>query len=179
MLNPTSGWVHGTIVPWVSATDNLGVVGVQFKLDGNNLGAELTTLPYRLSWNTSTVADGAQVLTAVARDAAGTTATSAPVALTIDNTAPTLTARTPAVGGDGGVHVRPARDGDVQRGRPAGDDLDRVEECVQPGDRRHHDLRPGGAGGRRSPRWGASTPRRSTPRRSAARGTPPATRSPP
>src|SRR5207249_6862748 len=43
--------VAGTVTVSASATDNVGVVGVQFKLDGVNLGAELTTVPYSLSWN--------------------------------------------------------------------------------------------------------------------------------
>ena len=41
------------------ASDNVGVVGVQFKLDGANLGAEDTTAPYAVSWNTTTVPNGA------------------------------------------------------------------------------------------------------------------------
>ena len=32
----------------------MGVVGVQFKLDGANLGAEDTAAPYSVSWNTTT-----------------------------------------------------------------------------------------------------------------------------
>src|SRR5204862_8232969 len=41
--------VSGTITVSASASDNLAVVGVQFKLDGANLGAE-STLPYQTSW---------------------------------------------------------------------------------------------------------------------------------
>ena len=65
-----------------SATDNVAVVGVQFKLDGVNLGAEDTTAPYAVSWNTAG-SSGTHTLTAVARDAAGNTTTSAPVTITI------------------------------------------------------------------------------------------------
>src|SRR5256884_8112981 len=54
-----------------NASDNLGVVGVQFRLDGVNLGAEMTTAPYSLSWNMASLANGPHDLTAVARDAAG------------------------------------------------------------------------------------------------------------
>ncbi|PYN83751.1 MAG: hypothetical protein DMD96_00955 [Candidatus Rokuibacteriota bacterium] len=68
-----------------SATDNVGVAGVQFKVDGGNLGAEVTTPPYAVTWNTTTTADGAHVLTAVARDAAGNMATSAEVTVTVAN----------------------------------------------------------------------------------------------
>ena len=84
---PASGAsVSGTTVT-VSATagDNVGVVGVQFKLDGANLGAEDTTAPYSITWNTTTATNGSHTLTAVARDAAGNTTTSAPVTVTVAN----------------------------------------------------------------------------------------------
>jgi len=32
-----------------SASDNVGVAGVQFKLDGTNMGAEVTLSPYSAS----------------------------------------------------------------------------------------------------------------------------------
>ncbi len=69
-----------------SASDNVGVVGVQFKLDGASLGVEDTTSPYSISWDTTTTSNGSHVLTAVARDAAGNTATAANVNVTVNNT---------------------------------------------------------------------------------------------
>src|SRR5206468_1752630 len=77
---PASGaTVSGTSVPVsASASDNVGVVGVQFKLDGVNLGAE-TTGPYSVTWNTTTAANDTHTLSASARDAAGNTTTSATV----------------------------------------------------------------------------------------------------
>jgi len=77
--------VTSTVVVSGSATDNVGVAGVQFKLDGANLGAEVTTPPYAVTWNTTTTADGGHVLTAVARDAAGNRATSPGVTVTVAN----------------------------------------------------------------------------------------------
>jgi len=77
--------VTSTVVVSGSATDNVGVAGVQLKLDGANLGAEVTTPPYAVTWNTTTIADGAHVLTAVARDAAGNRATSPGVTVTVAN----------------------------------------------------------------------------------------------
>jgi hypothetical protein len=68
-----------------TASDNVGVVGVQFKLDGANLGAEDTTSSYSLVWNTTTVANGTHTLTAVARDAAGNMATAASRTVTVSN----------------------------------------------------------------------------------------------
>src|SRR5256886_14109836 len=75
----------GTVMVSASATDNVGVVGVQFKLDGVNLGAEDTTNTYSISWNSTLVANGTHTLTAVARDAAGNLTTSAPVSATVAN----------------------------------------------------------------------------------------------
>jgi len=89
---PASGaTVSGTAVT-VSATasDNVGVAGVQFKLDGANLGAEDTVSPYAVAWNTTTATNGSHTLTGVARDAAGNTATSAGVSVTVNNTGPSL-----------------------------------------------------------------------------------------
>src|SRR5260221_2431548 len=64
---PVSGAsVSGTTSVTASASDNVGVVGVQFKLDGSNLGAEDTTAPYSVSWNTTTTGNGSHTLSAVA-----------------------------------------------------------------------------------------------------------------
>jgi probable HAF family extracellular repeat protein len=83
---PASGaMVSGTITVSASATDNVGVVGVQFKLDGSNLGPELSTGPYAMSWNTASVPNGAHTLTAVARDAAGNTSASSGVTVHVTN----------------------------------------------------------------------------------------------
>lgn len=71
-----------------NASDNVGVTGVQFKLDGANLNTEDTTSPYSISWNTTTATNGSHTLTAVARDAAGNTTTSTGVSVTVSNAAP-------------------------------------------------------------------------------------------
>jgi hypothetical protein len=82
---PVAGTVSGTVTPTATATDNIGVVGVQFLLNGANLGAEDLTSPYSISWNTTTVANGTYTLTARARDAAGNSTTSAGVVVTVNN----------------------------------------------------------------------------------------------
>jgi hypothetical protein len=56
------------------------------------------TAPYEVSWNTDTVADGEHVLSATAFDAAGNTADSAPVAVTVSNTPPPADTVAPTVG---------------------------------------------------------------------------------
>jgi hypothetical protein len=90
-----------TINVTANASDNIGVVGVQFQLNGVNLGAEDITSPYSVSWNTATSANGNYTLTAIARDAAGNVTTSAPVAVTINNDiqAPAVSLTAPAAGG--------------------------------------------------------------------------------
>jgi len=72
--------VRGTVTVKASASDNRGVAGVQFRLDGADAGAEDTAAPYEIAWDTTTAAEGSHTLTAVARDAAGNTACAAPAA---------------------------------------------------------------------------------------------------
>jgi len=69
-----------------NAADNVGVVGVQFKLDGANFGAEKATEPYTMTWNTSSTTNGSHTLTAVARDAAGNQTASSPMTVVVSNT---------------------------------------------------------------------------------------------
>ncbi|MDR4483588.1 MAG: Ig-like domain-containing protein [Nitrospirales bacterium] len=103
---PSAGTISGTVTVSASASDNVGVAGVQFRLQGANLGAEDTTNPYSTSWNTTTVPNGSYTLTAIARDAAGNTKTSAPITVTVSNTttpppdttAPTITLTAPSAG---------------------------------------------------------------------------------
>jgi hypothetical protein len=77
--------VAGTILVTVDASDNLGVMGVQFLLDGVNLGAEDTAEPFEIQIDTTTLGDGLYTLSARARDAAGNQTTSEPVDIIVDN----------------------------------------------------------------------------------------------
>jgi hypothetical protein len=54
-------------------------------LDGVNLGAEVTAGPYEHVWDSTTAVNGAHVLTAVARDAAGNQRTALTVAIVVTN----------------------------------------------------------------------------------------------
>jgi hypothetical protein len=67
------------------ASDNVGVVGVQFKLDGVNLSAEDTAAPYAMTWDSTTASNGTHTVTAVARDGVGNRTVSAPVVVTVNN----------------------------------------------------------------------------------------------
>jgi methionine-rich copper-binding protein CopC len=96
----TGATLAGTVTVSASASDNVGVAGVQFTIDGVNAGAEDTTAPYTLAWNTTGVANGGHQVGAVARDAAGNRTTAAAVAVTVSNdtTPPTVTGFSPAAG---------------------------------------------------------------------------------
>jgi hypothetical protein len=88
MLAPLAGaTVSGSAVT-VSATalDNIALSGVQFKLDGANLGVEDTSFPYSISWNSTTASNGTHTLTAVARDTSGNLGTSVGRSITVSNT---------------------------------------------------------------------------------------------
>jgi len=92
LTTPSSGTVAGNVSLVASASDNIGVSGVQFKLSPNtNIGAEDTVSTYGVTWDSTAVADGSHDLVAVARDAAGNYATSTAVTVTVDNTAPVIT----------------------------------------------------------------------------------------
>jgi uncharacterized protein (TIGR03118 family) len=85
-LANSPGTVSGTVALSATASDNVGVVSVKF-LAGTALVGTATKTPFTVQWNTTTVANGAYQLTAEAADAAGNTTTSAPVAVTVSNTA--------------------------------------------------------------------------------------------
>ena len=78
----------GTVTISANAGDNVGVAGVHFLLDGVDITSEDTTAPFSVSSATTTATNGSHALTARARDAAGNTTTSAPVTVTVSNTAP-------------------------------------------------------------------------------------------
>jgi len=89
ITSPASGQtVGGTINVTADASDNVGVVGVEFRVDGA-LGPEDTSAPYAVAWDTTTATNGSHTLTAIARDAAGNRTTSAPVTVTVSNSSTT------------------------------------------------------------------------------------------
>ncbi len=87
VTSPANGaTLSGTVTLSASASDNVGVVGVQFFVGSTAIGAEVTAPPYSVNWVTTTASNGAgYVITARARDAAGNTTTSAGVTATVSN----------------------------------------------------------------------------------------------
>jgi hypothetical protein len=87
--SPTnSQTISGSVTISSDATDNVGVAGVQFYLDGQPLGLEISSSPYSINWNTLQASNAPHVLTAVARDAAGNRTTSAAVSVIVSNASP-------------------------------------------------------------------------------------------
>ena len=78
-----------TVTLTATAVDDREVAGVQFKLNGQNIGAEVTTeaptTKFNLTWDSRTKPNGRYTLTATARDVAGNTQTSAGVTVEIKN----------------------------------------------------------------------------------------------
>jgi len=91
LFSPGTGstTLAGTVDLIATAVDDRDVMGVQFQVNGLNIGSEVTAesspTKYHLSWDSHGVVNGPYTLTAVARDAAGNTTTSAGVAVTINN----------------------------------------------------------------------------------------------
>lgn len=85
----TDAVITGVTSLYAYAADNIGVVGVQFRVNGANAGSEDTSRPYSISYDTTSVVNGSYAITAVARDAAGNVTTSSAVNVTVSNpTAP-------------------------------------------------------------------------------------------
>jgi len=85
ILSPSSGsTISGAITISASASDNVGVSSVQFKVDAITIATD-TTNQYSVSWDTTTATDGPHTLTAVATDSSGNSTTSSSVAVTVSN----------------------------------------------------------------------------------------------
>src|SRR5580704_17497436 len=107
ITSPATGTtVSGNVNVTAAASDNAGVASVQFLLDGASVGAALLASPYSYSWDTTKTSNGSHVLTAIAKDGAGNSATSAAVTVTVNNatTPQTFTISgtlSPSAGGSG------------------------------------------------------------------------------
>ncbi len=98
-----SSTVKGTVSIQASASDNVGVSSVSFKLD-NGIPVVDTTAPYQVNWNTTYSTSGNHTLTAIAKDAAGNQSIASTITVTVNNsttntgdtTLPTVTFTNPA-----------------------------------------------------------------------------------
>jgi hypothetical protein len=100
--------VTGQVTLVAMATDNVGVIRVEFFEGATRLG-EVTAAPWHLQVDTTAWAAGTKTLTARAHDAAGNSATSAPVIIIVgmsaDTTPPTVSVTAPAMGAMTGLSV--------------------------------------------------------------------------
>jgi hypothetical protein len=141
-ISPVGGQiVAGSTPVEASATDDDGVAGVQFFVDGMPLSTEDTSPPYRRLWDTTFMQDGIHVLTATARDTAGKLAHAAPVAVYVDNQFAGAGSPPPAPPDpDDPQDPAPGTPPDTDPADPgesaAGDNPDPVRTPVPPGDTR-------------------------------------------
>jgi len=85
----TTGLTSGTATVSATATDALGIAKVEFFAGATSIGS-VTTSPYSIQWNTTTIADGVYQVTAVATNADNGSTTSAAMTVTVQNTPSTL-----------------------------------------------------------------------------------------
>jgi hypothetical protein len=88
--------VWGTVPVQGTATDNVGVTKIELYVDGA-LSTSTTTSPFSFSWSSTGVSNASHTLTVKAWDAAGNVG-SASVAVTTNNTAPTVSISSPKSG---------------------------------------------------------------------------------
>jgi glycosidase len=86
VTSPGAGTVSGMVSLKANAADNVGVARVDF-LAGTTVVATDNQAPYDVSWDSTTVANGAYTITAKAYDAAGNVGTSTGVNVTVSNSA--------------------------------------------------------------------------------------------
>jgi YVTN family beta-propeller protein len=83
---PSNGSVVSqTVTIQATASSGLALAGVQFQLDGVNFGAQVTSPPYAISWDTTQTTDASHTITAVAKDSAGSTSPPNSVTVTVAN----------------------------------------------------------------------------------------------
>ena len=90
---PAAGNVLGTVAVTATAVDALAIAKVELFANGVSL-AVVTTSPYSVQWDTTTVANGSYALKAIGTDVNGNVATSSTVTVTVANVAPPATTLT-------------------------------------------------------------------------------------
>lgn len=87
--------VGGTYNFAATASDNVGVTKIDFKVDGVVVNTD-TSSPYSYAWNSSTVSNGAHTVSATAYDAAGNSQLSS-ATVTVTNTTPPSDTTPPSI----------------------------------------------------------------------------------
>lgn len=122
IASPSGGSASGVVPVDVSATDNVAVTRVEPRVNGVTVATD-SVAPFQFSWNSATVPDGSETLTAVAYDAAGNSSVSPGVSLTVSNAAstpdtvpPTVAVKSPADGASVSGSVKVSATGNDDRG---------------------------------------------------------------
>jgi hypothetical protein len=85
LISPTAGeTVSNTVQLVATATDDVGVGGVQFLVDGENLGGEVLAEPYSIVWETAAAINGSHLVQVIATDWAGNRTTNS-ISVTVRN----------------------------------------------------------------------------------------------
>ncbi|MBI4415296.1 MAG: DUF11 domain-containing protein [Candidatus Kerfeldbacteria bacterium] len=77
--------VAGLMTVTADATDDVALLGVQFQLNGSNIGDLVPTPPYSLEWDVSPYCNGEHALVAVAHDTSGNVTVSNPIHVMFNN----------------------------------------------------------------------------------------------
>jgi len=84
-LGSVAATLSGTVTLTATASDDVGVTLVRFRVNGTVVGSDATA-PYAFDWNSTSAANGAVTIDAQALDAAGNVGTSASTTATVSNT---------------------------------------------------------------------------------------------
>jgi beta-lactam-binding protein with PASTA domain/lysophospholipase L1-like esterase len=93
--------VDGDVTVAATATDNIGVIEVEFFVGGSSIGID-STAPYTAIWNSTAQVDADYDITAIGRDASGNEG-SGSVMVTLDNAAAVNLPPTADAGADAGI----------------------------------------------------------------------------
>lgn len=104
VTSPAAGSIlSGNVNLTATASDNVAIAAVQFKVDNANVGAGIAAAPFSFMLDSTTLSNGNHVIAAVATDTSGNATTSATVSVKVDNTVsdttpPTVSLTSPANG---------------------------------------------------------------------------------
>ena len=95
--------ISGTVLLSASASDDVAVTKVEFRVDGTIVNTD-TTSPYSYNWNSTSVSDGSHGISATAYDAAPNNKTSTVIPVTVSQ-APPNPLKNGDVNGDNSVNI--------------------------------------------------------------------------
>jgi len=89
LTSPATGSIlSSTVTLYATVASSQPIASVLFFVDFVQVGTPLSSPPYMITWDTTTVADGQHVITISATDTLGNTGNSVPVTITVNNSHP-------------------------------------------------------------------------------------------